>query len=83
MVVVVPKKEHEKLLLEMNYLRETLDKTQSALDSTQACIQALELGFTRMVAQLDTLVRIQQPMARPNVAAQAPPSSLGTDAETA
>ena len=34
--VDVPKEEHEKVLLELNGLRETLGKTQSALDATQA-----------------------------------------------
>ena len=82
--VGVPKKEHEKVLLELNGLRETLGKkTQSALDATQARVQALESGHNRMEAQLDLLIRIQQPMARPASAAQAPPSSRGTDPDTA
>ena len=34
--VGVPKEEHEKVLLELNGLRETLGKTQSALNATQA-----------------------------------------------
>ena len=79
MEVGVPKEEHEKVLLELNGLRETLGKTQSALDATQARVQALESGHTRMEAQLDLLIRIQQLMARPTSAAQAPPSSSGTD----
>ena len=62
--VGVPKEEHAKVLLELNGLRETLGKTQSALDATQARVQALELGHTRVEAQLDLLIRIQQPMAR-------------------
>ena len=59
MGVGVPKEKHEKVLLELNGLRETLGKTQSALDATQARVQALESGHTRMEAQLDLLIRIQ------------------------
>uniref|UniRef100_M4B7H5 Uncharacterized protein n=1 Tax=Hyaloperonospora arabidopsidis (strain Emoy2) TaxID=559515 RepID=M4B7H5_HYAAE len=81
--VGVPKEEHEKVLLEMSGLRETLGKTQSALDATQARVQVLESGHTRMEAQPDLLIRMQQPMARPTSAAQAPPSSCGTDPDTA
>ena len=83
MGVGVPKEEHEKVLLELNGLRETLGKTQSALDATQARVQTLESGRTRMEAQLDLLIWMQQPMARPTSAAQAPPSSRGTDPDTA
>uniref|UniRef100_M4BF53 Uncharacterized protein n=1 Tax=Hyaloperonospora arabidopsidis (strain Emoy2) TaxID=559515 RepID=M4BF53_HYAAE len=81
--VGVLKQEHEKVLLELSGLRETLGKTQSALDATQACIQALESGHTRMEAQLDLLIWMQQQMAKPTSAAQAPPSSRGTDLNTA
>ena len=83
MKVGVPKEEHEKVLLEVNGLRKTLGKKQSALDATQACVQALESGHTLMEAQIELLVRIQQPMARSTSAAQAPPSSRGTDPDTA
>uniref|UniRef100_M4BM89 Uncharacterized protein n=1 Tax=Hyaloperonospora arabidopsidis (strain Emoy2) TaxID=559515 RepID=M4BM89_HYAAE len=55
----------------------------SALDATQARVQALESGHTRMEAQLELLIWMQQPMARPTSAAQAPPSSRGTDPDTA
>ncbi|CAI5733685.1 unnamed protein product [Peronospora destructor] len=82
-VVGIPKEEHEKVLLELSGLRETLGKTQSAFDAMRARVQALELGQARMEAQLDLLIRIQQPMARPTYAAQAPPSSRGTDPDTA
>uniref|UniRef100_M4B6L5 Uncharacterized protein n=1 Tax=Hyaloperonospora arabidopsidis (strain Emoy2) TaxID=559515 RepID=M4B6L5_HYAAE len=81
--VGVPKEEHEKVLLEMNGLRETLGKTQSALNATRARVQELESGHTRMEAQLDLLIRMQQPVARPTSAAQAPPSSRKTDPDTA
>ena len=78
-----PEDELEKLRHEVSCLRETLGKTQSALDATQARLQAMELGQTRMEAQLDLLIRMQRPMAMPHVAAQAPPSSRGTDPDTA
>uniref|UniRef100_M4BFD3 Uncharacterized protein n=1 Tax=Hyaloperonospora arabidopsidis (strain Emoy2) TaxID=559515 RepID=M4BFD3_HYAAE len=81
--VGVPKEEHEKVLLELSGLRETLGKTQSALDATQARVQALESGHTRMKTQIDLLIRMQQPMARPTSAAQATPSSRGTNPDTA
>ena len=81
--VGVPKEEHGKVLLELKGFRETLGKTQSALDATQARVQALESSHNRMEAQLDFLIRIQQPMARPASAAQAPPSSCGMDPDTA
>uniref|UniRef100_M4B3T3 Uncharacterized protein n=1 Tax=Hyaloperonospora arabidopsidis (strain Emoy2) TaxID=559515 RepID=M4B3T3_HYAAE len=81
--VGVPKEEHEKVLLELNGLCETLSKTQSALDASQARVQTLESGHIRMEAQLDLLIRMQQPMARPASAAQAPPISRGTDPDTA
>ena len=81
--VGVPKEEHDKVLLELSGLRETLGKTQSALVATQARVQALESGHNRMEAQLDLLIRMQQPMARPASAAQAPPISRGTDPDTA
>ena len=57
-VVGVPKKKHEKVLLEVSGLRATLGNTQRSLDATQARVQALELGQTRMEAQLDLLIQI-------------------------
>ena len=77
--VGVPKEDHEEVLLERNGLRETLGKTHSALDATQAHVQVLESGHTRMETQLDLLIRMQQPVARPACAAQTPPSLRGTD----
>ena len=62
--VGVPKEEHEKVLLELNGLRETLGKTQSALDATQARVQALESGHTWMKAQLDLSSRWQGQLPR-------------------
>ena len=82
-VVGIPKEEHEKVLLELSGLRETLGQTQSAFDAMRARVRALELGQARMEAQLDLLIRIQQPMAKPTYPAQAPPSSRGTDPDTA
>ena len=83
MEVGVPKEEHEKVLLELSGLRETLGKTQSALDATQTCVQTLDSGHTRMEAQLDLRIRMQQLIARPTSEAQAPPSSRGTVPDTA
>ena len=82
-VVGIPKDEHEKVLLELSGLREILGKAQSAFDAMRARVQALELGQARMEDQLDLLIRIQQPMARPTHPEQAPPSSRGTDPDTA
>ena len=75
--------EHEKVLLELNDLLKTLSKTRSALDATQARVHALKSGHTRMEAQLDLLIRMQQPMTRPTSAAQELSSSRGTDPDTA
>ena len=57
------------MLLDLCGLRETLDKTQSALDTMQARVQTLKLGQARVQAlefalarvdgQLDLLVRMQ------------------------
>ena len=82
-VVDVPKEGHEKLLLEVNCLRETLGKTMSALDATQARLQTSKLALTRIEDQKDIYVRIQQTMEGAIVAAQAPPSSPGPDPNTA
>ena len=78
-VVGIAKEEHEKMLLDLSGLRKRLGKTQSALDATQFRVYALESVQTRLEAQLDLLVRIQQPMAMPSFAVQAPPNSCGTD----
>ena len=93
MVVGVPREEHEKVLFDLDDLLETFSKTQSAIDATQARVQALELiqgrvqalemGQARIKDQLDLLIRMQLPMAMPHVAAQAPPSSRGTEPDTA
>ena len=81
------------MLLELIGLRETLGKTQSALDAMQvgvqaselgqARVQALEMGEAQMEGQLDLLIRMQQPMARPTYAAQDPLSSRGKDHDMA
>ena len=47
-VVGVPKEEHEKVLLQLSGLQETLGLTQSALDAMQVRVQALELGQARV-----------------------------------
>ena len=93
MVFGVPNEEHEKVLLKLSGLQETLGKPQSALDAMQARVQALELGQSRVHAlelavarvdgQLDLLIRMQQSTARPYYPAKAPPSSHGTGPDTA
>ena len=92
MMIGVQREDHEKLRPDIICPRETLVKTQSALDAMRDRIQALELiqariralqsGQARIEDQLALLIRIQQPMARPTYAAQAPPSSRGTDPDT-
>uniref|UniRef100_M4BU33 Uncharacterized protein n=1 Tax=Hyaloperonospora arabidopsidis (strain Emoy2) TaxID=559515 RepID=M4BU33_HYAAE len=67
------------LLIDHRRWRSVYRRRSSALDATQARVQALESGHTRMEAQLDLLIRMQQPMARPTSAVQAPPSSRGKD----
>uniref|UniRef100_M4BQ78 Uncharacterized protein n=1 Tax=Hyaloperonospora arabidopsidis (strain Emoy2) TaxID=559515 RepID=M4BQ78_HYAAE len=62
---------HESLVHEVNSLRETLGRTQRTIDAT------------RMEVQLDLLIRMQQPVAWPTSAAQAPPDQPGTDSDTA
>ena len=49
-VVGVPREEHEKVLLELDIIHETLSKTQSALDAMQARVQTLELRQVRIQA---------------------------------
>ena len=50
LVVEVPKAEHEKVILELSCIHETLSKTQSALVATQARVQALKLIQTQIKA---------------------------------
>uniref|UniRef100_A0AAV1UTM7 Uncharacterized protein n=1 Tax=Peronospora matthiolae TaxID=2874970 RepID=A0AAV1UTM7_9STRA len=76
-------KAHEKLVLEVKGLQETLDKSQCMLDAMQSRLQAMEQAQTRNEAQLDLLVRLQQSGAMPLSSAQAPPSSHGKDPGTA
>ena len=57
-MVGVPQEDHEKVLLELSALRDTLGKTQSGLDASQTQIKALKLGHTRMEAQIDILIWI-------------------------
>ena len=92
MLIGVPNEEHEKVLLELSCLRETLGKTQSALDAIQARVKALglgqarvqtlELALARVDGQLDLLFRMQHSTVRPYYPAQAPPSSRGTGPNT-
>ena len=53
------------------------------LELGQARVQTLELGQARVEGQLDPLIWMQQPMAKPTHAIQGPPSSRGTDPDTA
>ena len=57
-VIGVSKEAHEKWLLDINRLIETLGNIASALDATQARVKALSSGLSRIEAQLDILVRI-------------------------
>ena len=57
-MVGVPQEDHEKVLLELSALRDTLGKTQSGLDASQTQIKALKLSHTRMEAQIDILIWI-------------------------
>ncbi|CAI5714208.1 unnamed protein product [Hyaloperonospora brassicae] len=82
-VVGVPKKEHEKVLLELSGLRETLGKTQNELGAMQARVQALELALARVDGQLNLLAQMQQSTSRLYFQAQAPPSSHGMGPDTA
>ena len=92
-MVGVPREEHEKVLLHLVRLNETLGIIQSALDAIQARVQALKLGQAniqklessqaQMEVKLDLLIRVQQPMAKPTYSAQAPPSYRGTNPDTA
>uniref|UniRef100_M4BFL0 Uncharacterized protein n=1 Tax=Hyaloperonospora arabidopsidis (strain Emoy2) TaxID=559515 RepID=M4BFL0_HYAAE len=82
-VAGVPVADHAKLVLEVRGLQETLGKTQCMLDAMASRIQAMERAQTRSEAQLDLLIRLQQSDAQPSSSAQAPPSSHGTDPDTA
>ena len=64
--------EHAELVQEVNSLRETLGQTQRMNDALQDRVKALEMSQTRMEAQLDLLIRIQHPAARPTAVAQVP-----------
>ena len=78
-VAGVPLADHEKLVLEVKGLQETLGKTQYMLDAMNSRIQAMERAQTRSEAQLDLLIRLQQSGAQSSSSAQAPPSSHGKD----
>ena len=82
-VAGVPVETHEKLVLQVKTLEEALGKTHVAMDAMQARIQALERGLTWSEAQVDLLIRLQLSGAPPSSSAPAPPSSHGTDPDTA
>ena len=73
---------HETLVHKVNSLRETLDQTQRTLDAEQGRLSTFETIQTRMEVQLDVLIRMQQPIAKPTSAAQAPPDKPGRDPDT-
>ena len=64
---------HESLVHEVNSLRETLGRTQRTIDAVQARLSTFETIQTRTEVQLDLLIQMQQPVAKPNSAAQVPP----------
>ena len=74
---------HEALFHEVNSLRETLGQTQRTLDAVQARLFTFETSQTRTEAQLDLLIRMQQPVARSTFAAQADPDQPGTNPDMA
>ena len=75
----VPLADHEKPVLEVKGLQETLGKTKCMLDAMKSHLQAMERAQTRREAQLDLLIHLQQSGAQPSSSAQAPPSSHGKD----
>ena len=68
---------HAALVQEVNSLRDNLGQTQRTLDVVQAFLSTFETNQTRTEAQLDPLIRIQQPVAKPDSAAQAPLINFG------
>ena len=74
---------NEALVHEVNSLRETLGQTQRTLDAVQARLSKFETSQKRVEVQLDLLIRMRQPVARPTSAAQAPPDQPGTHPDTA
>ena len=51
--------DHEKLVLEVKGLQETLVKTQCMLDAMKSHLQEMERAQTRSKAQLDLLICLQ------------------------
>ena len=74
---------HEALAHKVNSLRETLGQTQNTLDAVQACLATFETIQTRVEMKLELLIRMQQPMAKPISAVQAPPDQPETDPDPA
>uniref|UniRef100_A0AAV1U7I3 Uncharacterized protein n=1 Tax=Peronospora matthiolae TaxID=2874970 RepID=A0AAV1U7I3_9STRA len=81
-VAGVPVAVHEKLVLDVKGLQETLGKTQGMLDAIQSSLQAMERARTQSKAQLDLMIRLQQSGASPSSSAPAPQSSHGKDPGT-
>ena len=59
---------HEDLVQEVNSFRETLGQTQRTHDAIQARLSTFETNQTRTEAQLDLLIRMQQPGKDPDTA---------------
>uniref|UniRef100_M4BK35 Uncharacterized protein n=1 Tax=Hyaloperonospora arabidopsidis (strain Emoy2) TaxID=559515 RepID=M4BK35_HYAAE len=78
-VAGVPVADHEKLILEVKGLQETLGKIRCMLDAMKSCLQVMERAQTRSEAQLDLLIRLQKFGTQPSSSTQAPPSSHGKD----
>uniref|UniRef100_A0AAV1UNA1 Uncharacterized protein n=1 Tax=Peronospora matthiolae TaxID=2874970 RepID=A0AAV1UNA1_9STRA len=86
--VVVSAEGHAELVKKAEDLRETLRQTQNALvearfrlatlEGNRAHLQMMESRQTRVETQLDLLIRMQNPVATPMYAAQAPSSQHGT-----
>ena len=84
MAVGVSAAAHEALVNGVNSLHETLGQTQRTLDASQALLfSTFETIQKRMEVQLDLLIRMQQPVAKPTFTAQASPDQPGTDPDTA
>ena len=64
---------HAALVHEVNSLCKNLGQTQRTLDAVKARLSTFETIQTRKEVQLDLLIQMQQPVAKPNSAAQVPP----------
>ena len=85
---------HAEVVQELKCVRETVVQNQSKLEEQNARLsrdldidhrrlRELEHDMTRLEAQLDMLIRMSHPVAKPPISAQAPSSQQGTDPDTA